>query len=119
MHNEIDTNPDLTVNSTNIAMHVWTLERRVELPSHFASPELCAIMFPGEPIAWKISQLTSREREVDLKIACLNTNELAASFYNHNGRLREPKTEEKNAVRELERVVAAIIHRYGKRGTLV
>lgn len=110
MKREIDTQPDLIAESTTVTMLVWSLEERVKLPPQFASPELCIITFSGEPSVYKISQLATPDREVDLKFACLNTSKLTASFYNYDGDLRAPELDELRAVRDIERAITDIMY---------
>lgn len=119
MHNEIDTQPDLEVKSANVITRVWDLGRRINLPIQFASPELCMVEFPDQTRAWKITQLVTKERNVDLELEELKPLTITPSFYNFDGKDRMPSLDEEAAVEQIMLNACEITRCYGAYGTLV
>lgn len=119
MRNEIDTEPDLEVKSNNVITRVWDLGNRIKLPVQFASPELCMIEFPDQSRAWKLTQLVTPERNVDLEIEELKPLMITPSFYDFDGKDRMPSLDEEAAVEQITLNVCEILRYYGAYGTLV
>ncbi len=119
MNTEIDTEPDLEVKSNNVITRVWNLGNRIKLPVQFASPELCLVEFPDQSRAWKLTQLVTPERNVDLEIEELKPLTITPSFYDFDSKDRMPSLDEEAAVEEIELNAREILRYYGAYGTLV
>lgn len=119
MQSEISTEPDLEVKSNNVITRVWNLGSRIKLPVQFASPELCMVEFPDQSRAWKLTQLVTPERNVDLEIEELKPLTITPSFYGFAGKDRMPSLDEEAAVDQIMLNVCEILRYYGAYGTLV
>lgn len=119
MRNEIDTEPDLEVKSNNVITRVWNLGSRINLPVQFASPELCMVAFADQTSVWKIAQLVTPERIVDITLESLSPVEIVTDFYDFDGKNRLPSLEEERAIGKIVRIVDQVIQQYGTDGTLI
>lgn len=119
MRNEIDIEPDLEVKSNNVITRVWDIGNRIKLPVQFASPELCMIEFADYKKVWKLSQLVTPERIVDIDLESLNPVEIVTDFYDFDGKNRLPSLEEERAIGKIVRIVDRVIQQYGTDGTLI
>lgn len=119
MSASIDTEPDLEVKSANVITRVWNLGNRVRLPVIFASPELCMVEFANDTKVWKIAQLNTQERYIELSLGSLKPVRVNAEFSDFEGKSRVPNLGEETAIEEICDVVWEIAREYGQEGTLV
>lgn len=119
MHKAINTEPDLEVKSTNVITRVWSLDKHMRLPVIFASPELCMVEFANGAKVWKIAQLNTQERYIELSLGSLKPVRVNAEFSDFEGKSRMPNIDEETAIEEMCDIVWEIARDYGQDGTLV